>query len=167
MPTGSDPQSIRALVSRAQLALELNQKELGELLGASQRTAQRWAAGKASLGTDQIKQLAVAVHPHDPELATRLASAALETLESLGLVRSAVHDTVPAGPPPLPPELVPYLIESVVCAAAEALAASPAVARGALAAALERAKATRLSVDDMLAGLGPPKRAKASGAGRV
>jgi hypothetical protein len=154
MPTGSSPQSVRALVSRAQLALSLNQKELGELLGASQRTAQRWAAGQASLDNAQIRQLAIAVHPHDPELAASLASAALETLESLGLGRPAGHDTVPAGPP-LPSDLVPYLVDSVVCAAAEALALSPSVARGALAAALERAKATRLGVDDMLAVLGP------------
>ena len=166
MPIGSDTRSIIPLVSRAQLALGLNQKELGELLGASLRTAQRWAAGQASLDSEQIKQLAVAVHPRDPELATGLAAAALETLESLGLGRPGAHDTLPAGPP-VPADLTPYLVDSVVCAAAEALAVSPSVARGALAAALERAKATRLTIDDMLAVLSPPKRAKASASGRV
>jgi hypothetical protein len=55
---------------------------------------------------------------------------------------------------------MPLLVESVVSAAAEALDVSPRVARPAVLAAVERAKAAALSVDDLLAALRPPAPGK-------
>ena len=125
-----------------------------ELVGSSLRTVQRWSAGHGAPYSGDIAKLAAAVHPRDPELARRLAAAAGQTLESLGIV-------VPPPPPPVQvaPErspLMPLLVEAVVAAAAEALDVSPRVARPAVLAAIERAKAAELSLDDRLSVLRPP-----------
>jgi hypothetical protein len=141
-------------VVKAQLALHLNQKQLGDLMGSSQRTVQRWCAGHGSPYPPQVTRLAAAVHPRDPDVARRLAAAIGQTLESLGVVAPPTPAPVAAPPPPSP--FTPLLVEAVVSAAAEALDVSPRLARPAVLAAVERAKAAGLSVDDLLAGLRPP-----------
>jgi hypothetical protein len=147
-------------VVKAQLTLLLNQKELGELMDSSQRTVQRWYAGRGWPSPGQLTKLAVAVHPRDPDIARRLAAAMGQTLESLGLVARAAPPPVQAPAEPSP--LMPLLVESVVAAAAEALDVSPRVARPAVLAAVERAKAAALTLDDLLAVLRPPgKRGRA------
>jgi hypothetical protein len=156
MPYQADPKTISQLVTRAQLTLELTQRTLGELLGSSMRTAQRWAVGQATPEPDQLKQLAIAVHPHDADLATELGATIGETLESLGLVIARAPEPIAAPPPPPSPELAQLLVEAVVCAAAEALDASPRVVRAALVAGLERAQSARLTVEAMLDALRPP-----------
>lgn len=150
------PPDLMPAVVKAQLTLLLNQKELGELMGSSQRTVQRWYAGRGWPSPDQLTKLVVAVHPRDPDIARRLAATMGHTLESLGVVAPPVQ--APAEPSPL----MPLLVESVVSAAAEALDVSPRVARPAVLAAVERAKAAALTLDDLLAVLRPPaKRGRA------
>jgi|SRR5579872_2795260 len=157
MPYQAAPKTISPLVTRAQLTLELTQRTLGELLGSSMRTAQRWAAGQATPAPNQLKQLAIAVHPRDAELAASIGATIGETLESLGLVIARAPELPPAAPaPPTPsPELTLLLVEAVVCAAAEALDASPRVVRAALLAGLERAQNAHLTVEAMLDALRP------------
>jgi len=152
-------------VYEAQRVLSLNQKELADLVGSSQRTVQRWVVRRGGLYPDHVTKLAVAVHPRDPALARRLAATIGQTLESMGLVvPPAPAPVVPAAPPPVaspePSPSLPLLVESVVSAAAEALDVSPRLARPAVLAAVERAKAAALSVDDLLAVLRPPAPAK-------
>jgi hypothetical protein len=151
-------------VYEAQRVLHLNQQQLADLVGSSKRTVQRWVAHRGGLYAHHVTRLAVAVHPRDPELARRLAAILGQTLESLGLVvppapapvaPPAVAVPAPAKPPE-PSPLLPLLVESVVSAAAEALDVSPRVARPAVLAAVERAKAAALTVDDLLAALRPP-----------
>jgi len=141
-------------VVRAQLALHLNQKKLGDLMLSSQRTVQRWYAGRGWPSPSQVTRLVVAVHPREPDTARRLATAIGETLESLGVVAPPAPAPVETSPEPSP--LLPFLVESVIAAAAEALDVSPRVARPAVLAAFERAKAVTLTVDDLVAVLGPP-----------
>ena len=127
-------------------------------MGSSQRTVQRWSAGRGWPSRDQLLKLMVAVYPEEPETARRLAAAIGQTLESLGVV--APPAPPPAPPPPEPSPLMPLLVESVVSAAAEALDVSPRLARPAVLAAVERAKAAALTVDNLLAVLRPPVAAK-------
>ena len=141
----------------AQLTLLLDQKKLAHLVGSSERTVQRWYAGRGSPYPDHVTRLAVAVYPHGPDIARRLAVCIGQTLESLGLVAPPAP---PPPPAPAPPPVTPWLVESVVAAAAEALDVSPRVARPAVLAAVERAKAASLSLDDLLAALSPPAPAK-------
>jgi transcriptional regulator with XRE-family HTH domain len=128
-------------IQEAQRALLLSQQDLASITGASLRTVQRWYAGQASPSPNEIARLAAAVYPTDPDLARRLAMGVGRSLESLGVA--------------VAPRLSPLLVDSVVSAAAEALDISPRVARPAVLAAAERAKAAGLSIDDLLAVLRP------------
>ena len=98
--------------------------------------------------------LARAVHPHDPGLAARLVATRGATLEDAGIV----SPPAPAAPPPPAPP--PYLVDVVVCAAAEALDASPRVVRPALLAALKSARAVGLDMDAMEKALSTPANAR-------
>jgi hypothetical protein len=122
------------------------------------RTVQRWYAGRASPYPWELQRLVTAVHPRDPALAGRLAEAIGQTLEGMGIGATAAP--APAAPPPPLPPATPLLVEAVVAAAAEALDVSPRVARPAVLAAVARAKAAALSIDDLLAVLGPPAPAE-------
>ncbi len=145
---------ITSHVTRAQFALGMTQKDLGEFLGSSLRTAQRWAVGRSHPSVEQLKRLAIAVYPRDASLAAEIAAAASETTESLGLTASAA-----------PSELVTLRVQAVILAAAEALDISPRLARKALRAAFERAHDANLAVGDvrevLLAEASRSKRQKA------
>jgi DNA-binding XRE family transcriptional regulator len=141
---------ISHLLFRARHATGMSQQKLGEALGASKRTVARWETGQATLYPPEVSKLARMVYGQDPALAAELASAASESLESLGLVASSVA-------PPLPSHLV---VDAVVCAAAEALEAAPNTVRAALHAAFKRARDLRLSVDDVEKGLAPAAAGK-------
>ncbi len=142
------------LVTQSMVALGLTQERLGAMVTASRRTVSRWASGRSHPTPDTLARLAVAVYPTDSGLAARLAAESGQTLESLGLVAPSPPAT-PAPPPrALPPTAL--VVESVVCAVAEAMQVAPSVARQALRAALARAQALGLSVEEMSEALSPP-----------
>jgi hypothetical protein len=148
----------RALVARAQAALGMTHREFGETLGASERTALRWAAGRSSVGVPSLRALARLVYPRDPALAAELAEATSATLESLGIVA-----------PPAPPAVdASVLADAVVCAAADALSMPPGAVRRGLLAAFGRARELGLGVGDVERALEARLRASAtpSGAGK-
>lgn len=129
------------LTLEARRLLGLTQETLGDFLGSSRRTVQRWDRGDALPMKAQLAKLAAEVYPLDAELAAKLAKEAATTLEEMGVVTP-----VPPPPPPAPP---PYLTETVVCAAAEALNVPPPAVRPALLAAFRRAREVGLKVEDV------------------
>jgi hypothetical protein len=174
-----------ALFSRAQLAMGLTQEQLGAKLRVSRRTAQRYAASGAP--SDALKPLAALVYPHDRDLAAAIAAAAGTTLEELGIfpppppppAKPAPIAAPPeprAPPPPPPPPLPPDgVVDAVVCAAAEAMDATPHQVRPGLLAAVQRARAIGVSLEQIervlreaLAPPAPPeprRQRKAAGGG--
>ncbi len=149
---------ISKAVWEARRLLQVNQRELGELLGLSSRTIQRWDKS-GSFQPYHLPEMARAVHPKDPALAARIAALVGRTLEDLGL---APGPALPAPPPPHPashplsPEMKAHLVDAVVCAAADALSLPPASARPALVAAFRKAADVKLTMADVLAVLAPP-----------
>jgi hypothetical protein len=87
------------------------------------------------------------LYAKDAALATQIADVIRETPASLGIVEPALPS--PVGPPPRPRPPTELIVESIVCAAAEALAVPPATVRPALRAAFQRAKAMELTVDEV------------------
>jgi transcriptional regulator with XRE-family HTH domain len=147
-----------AHVAAAQRTLGLTQEELGKMLGASRRTISRMVTGRSPLSIAHLHTLARAVHSKDPMLAAKLAAEGAETLEGLGIVRPA-PPPAPLAPPAAPGRPFPatrLVVDSVVCAAAETMQAPPAAVREALRAAIARARALGLSLEDMDEGLAPP-----------
>jgi transcriptional regulator with XRE-family HTH domain len=142
---------IRLTLQARQLLL-LGQRGLGEALGLSRRTIQRWDHGQSSPYAGHLAKLAALVHPRDASLAEEIAQAAGTTLEKLGLAAPAPAGAAgpsPVGQPP-PPS---YLTDTVVCAAAEALDAPPPAVRPVLLAAFRRARVVGLRVEDVEAAL--------------
>jgi transcriptional regulator with XRE-family HTH domain len=131
----------------------MTQKEFGEALNASHRTASRWEAGQSNPYTPELRKLAAMVYSRDAELADELAAVVGETLESLGIVAPPA----PAPPAPPPPSPLPsrLLVDAVVCAAADALEVAPITLRVALLAAFRRARELRLSVEEVETALAP------------
>src|SRR5258708_1603107 len=82
----------QTLLTRAQLALGMSQRRLGDLIGVSRRTIIRWTGSSAHLTPTQRKALVVALHPVDAGLALEIAKAAGETLEGLGVVTKPTVD---------------------------------------------------------------------------
>jgi hypothetical protein len=132
------------LVTRAQLALGMSHREFGKALGASERTALRWAAGQSSVSVFRLRDLARLVHATDAALAAEIAATTSDTLESLGIVTAAPPVAAPA---PRPDPLV--LTEVVVCAAADELAVTPSAVRGVLLTAFRRARELGLRVEEV------------------
>jgi len=147
------PVDLGPLIVRARSTLGMTQEEFGYALGASHRSAQRWDAGDAEPGAHHLQTLVRLLYPKDAALATQIADVIRETPESLGIVQPA--PPAPVGPPPKARPPADLIVESVVCAAAEALALSPASVRPALRAAFERAKAMEMTVDEVDAVLSP------------
>ncbi len=140
--------STRPLVVKAQLGLGMTHRKFGEALGASERTSLRWTSGASFVPLPSLVMLARLVYPVDAPLAAEIAAAASETLESLGIV-------TPPTPPPAPnAKLALHLVgDLVVCAAAEAIAVAPSIARTALVAAFVRAEAMGLTVGEVVSAL--------------
>jgi hypothetical protein len=152
MPVTPGPHpTVGALFIRAQLALGLSQRALGESLGVSLRTVSRWTREGPNLREDQFHDLARRVFPRDAELAAQLARAGHESLESLGIV----------APSPRSLAAVPLraLVDAVVCSAAEALGSSPGPMRSALLAALQRARQLGLDAATLERELAAPANA--------
>jgi hypothetical protein len=127
--------SAAALFELSREALQTSQQGLGEMLGVSRRTAQRYARG--GVPGYYMADLATLVAPHDRVLAEELASRAGTTLVALGAI------------PAVTAPLVPHdgLVDAIVCAAAEAMDASPRAVRAGLAAAFARARGLGLPLD--------------------
>jgi DNA-binding XRE family transcriptional regulator len=144
------------LLTSAQIALGLSQEELGKRLGVSRRTMVRWAAGHNGPSIAQWVAIVRYVHPVDPALAARIAEEMGESLESFGLARTSPSRAGSAATPepaPRAPLSVGVLVDSIVCAAAEAVATTPQAIRPALLAAFERAALAALTVDEVRAAL--------------
>jgi DNA-binding XRE family transcriptional regulator len=140
------------LLELARSALGKTQETLGDLLGVSRRTIQRWQGGNGTPTIQQWALLARHAHAVDPELASRIAAEMGETLVSLRIVEPPPLPEPaprPAGPPPRPAAPLSDLVDSIVCAAAEAIAATPQSIRPALLAAFARAASVSLSVDEV------------------
>jgi DNA-binding XRE family transcriptional regulator len=148
--------------------LMLSQGELGEKLGASRRTGQRWETKRSYPGPDHLHRLAALVHPHNPGLAADLAAAGGSTLERLGIVKPpppppAPPPPAPPPPPPSPPPPDPiHLVDTVVCAAADAMQLIPDAVRPAVRAAFRRARLAGLSVEVVDAALHPDEKGAAA-----
>jgi hypothetical protein len=167
-----------ALLIDARNRLGVSQGGLGELLGSSRRSGQRWEGGGSSPTPKQLHALAAMVHPKDAELAAQIAVAGGSTLEKLGIVPpspppprplplprlppavsapSPPAPPPPAPPPPAPPPPLPPpedVVDSVVCAAAEAIDVMPRTIRPALLAAFRRARRLGLDVATVEKALG-------------
>jgi hypothetical protein len=133
------PHDPHAWFELARQALGTTQQKLGEQLGVSRRTAQRW--GAHGMPSYHLPDLARLVHPRDPGLAREIAAAAGMTLEVAGLAQP------PPAPPPPPPPPPDGIVDAVVCAAAEAMEMMPKEVRPGLLAAFGRAKEIGLTVD--------------------
>jgi hypothetical protein len=136
------------LFEKSRQALGTTQAKLGESLGLSRRTAQRWASRGGLLLEGRMLDLIRRVYPRDPELAAVLASTLGSTLEGLGIVSPPPPPLPPpeAAPPP-PPPLPTGVVDAVVCAAAEAMELTPRAVRRGLHAAFARAQEIGLTLD--------------------
>lgn len=145
------------LVIQARIALGLSQRKLGEMLGISERTVQRWEDGGAIVLPHTIATLTTEVLPKDPDLAARIAAHAGTSLAQLGVEKAPEPAPPPPAPPPppaLPPLPTETLVDSIVCVAADAIGVLPRAIRPALAAAFRRAREVRLEVGEVADSLG-------------
>jgi hypothetical protein len=132
------------LVIKAQFALGLSQRTLGEMLGISRRTVIRWGTGSVP-SVSQVIAIAKAVYPIDPALASDLAVAAGTRLAELGLGIPVVTE------PRVP--VKELAVDSIVCAAASAGATTPQSAKAAVLAALKRAALLGVTLEELMAAL--------------
>jgi DNA-binding XRE family transcriptional regulator len=128
-----------ALIVKARMALGLTQAEFGKLVSVAARTIMRWEAGGVYATPEDWATLATSVFPKDETLAAALAAAGGTTLAALGLVASG----------PAREARKAHLVDSIVCAAAEAMAAPPQAVRPSVLAAFDRAAALGLAIEDV------------------
>jgi len=132
--------------------LNLDQKELAQLLGTSLRTVQRIYATAAWIDRQQYVTLARAVYAKNPKLAAELAARAQTTPQELGIAPPPPSRKAPEpAPAPSPPS--PRAADSVLCAAADVMNLPPRSVRPALTAAFVRARELGLSVETVAAAL--------------
>jgi hypothetical protein len=140
------------LLAKAQIAMGLSQEKLGhDVFGCSRRTMSRWVQGQAGPSLSQWVDLVRHVYPHSRAVAAEIAAEMGETLVSL---RLETADAM-VSPPPRPAPSLPDLVDSVVCAAAEAVAMSPQAIRPALVAGFDRVASLALSVEEVRGVLRP------------
>jgi len=153
-----------SLFERCRQALGTTQAGLGESIGISRRTAQRWAKHGGMLLEGDMMNLARRVYACNAELAAVLASALGSTLEGLGIVSPPPPPLPPPAPPAPPPPLPTGVVDAVVCAAAEAMELTPRAVRRGLHAAFARAQEIGLTLDTVVqvlaASLPPAERSK-------
>ncbi len=146
----------RALLARVQALLSMNQIELARALGVSRRTITRWVSGDTHPIVEYWVEMARLALPAHRALAVEIADALGSDLVKLGLEAPPPPAPAPPAPPPAPAEpafSLPDRVDSVVCAAAEAMAVAPQAVRPALLAALERMKALELDPAQVREGL--------------
>jgi transcriptional regulator with XRE-family HTH domain len=135
MPTNSG-----ALLVHCQLALGLSQEELGDLLGMTRRTIQRWQARGFEPTADQAQTLAHALQPVRPGLAEQV----LELARKAALLAGVTPPARPA---------TADVIDAILRAAADAAGTSPDAIRPAITAALLKAEEAGGDVSAIVAGL--------------
>ncbi|HEY8091716.1 MAG TPA: helix-turn-helix domain-containing protein [Polyangiaceae bacterium] len=145
-------------LTRVGRVLRLSQGELARELGISRRTVNRWVSRGIVLAHFQAQDLARLVHPADPGLAAEIAAAVGSSLPAMGIPAPSPAAKV-AAPPPHPGERPAHLVDVVVCAAAEALDASPRAVRPALLAAFRRAREAGFTIEDVEKALSATPRA--------
>lgn len=163
MPLVRPDQNFPVQMGRALRVLGMSHQEMGELLTASRKTVGRWVGGRAEPGQHQLAKLVQVLYPKDPVLATELAGQMGVTIADHGpkAAPSAPGPAAVAPSPPRPFPPIPLLAESVVCAAIEVLRVEPQVARDVLRAAIGRARAMGLTLEELDDALTP----KGAGAG--
>jgi hypothetical protein len=150
------------LLARTTQTLRLNQEQLGQLLGVSRRTVIRWGSQGRGPTYEQWVTLARCAYPKDASLARTIATEIGQTLVTLGIEAPPLPEPPPPPPPGPPPRPVPPvrdLVDSIVCAAAEAMATTPQAVRPALVAAFGRTASVGLTLDEVRAALEPAARA--------
>jgi DNA-binding XRE family transcriptional regulator len=146
------------LLVRASSALGMTQEAFGNLLGVSRRTMIRWQQGDNGPPFQDWCKLVRHVYARSPSLAAEIAAELGETLVTLGVEAPPAPVTPPAPTPEAPARPVPPLgdlVDSIVCAAAEAIATTPQAVRPALLAAFERTASLGLALDDVRGALRP------------
>jgi len=143
------PSHIAFLLTQARRVLMQNQRQLGEMVGVSLRTVQRWETKVGYPSAGNIQAVADAVRPHDPALASEMDTFAPRPVPPPPVDSPSAEKS--KAPPP-----APVLVDSVVCAAAEATALAPQAIRPAVLAAFVRARDAGLTPDEVIAVLSPP-----------
>jgi hypothetical protein len=153
---------IQLILLDAQRALGMSQRQFGYAVGASHRTAVRWAAKQSTPHEVHLRELAGLLYPTDPVLAAEVADYIDETLVSLGLEAPPPPPPPPPLPPPAPtppkpPEPPPVrpedLVDILVLAAVKTTGAAPGPMRELLHTVFKRAKDVGLTVESAEAGL--------------
>jgi transcriptional regulator with XRE-family HTH domain len=135
-----DPKAVGELLVKAQNALGVSQGQLGDMLGLSRQTVWRYQTGQSNPLASSLQDLARRIRAIDAGLASRLAGA------GNGARKASFRRATTTSPGTGPPE-TRLLVDAIVCAAAEALDASPRTVRRALLAAFARARDTGLALD--------------------
>jgi hypothetical protein len=153
--------SVQLIMIDAQRALGMTQREFGYAVGASHRTAVRWAARQSTPSEGNLRKVAGLLHLKHPALAAEVADYIDETLVSLGLEAPPPPPPaplpLPAPSPPKPPEPPPVrpedLVDILVLAAVQTTGAAPGPMRALLHTVFKRAKDVGLTVESAEAGL--------------
>jgi hypothetical protein len=77
------------LIVHCQIALDLTQRELGDLLGKNRRTIQRWQSRGCHLLPAEAKTLAAALRPVRPDLADQALALGQKSAIALGMTPPA------------------------------------------------------------------------------
>jgi DNA-binding XRE family transcriptional regulator len=168
----------------ARCLFNMTQRQFGEAIGASHRSAVRWDAEQSVPSKHHWIKLAGLLAPLDLALAAEAAAHADQTLEALGLTPppppppptppppppppTPPPPTPPPPPPPPPPAPPPppppppppavrpeHLVDAVVCAVADFLDTSPRTLRPLLYTAFKKARQVGLSVEEAEKALAP------------
>jgi hypothetical protein len=143
-----DPSNHVLILHTAAHALHTTLTSVARGIGISRRTMTRWMGNRQCMSPVRLHDLARLVHPADPAVAAQIAAVGGTTLVALGLEAPAA--AVPAVDPRR------HLVDAIVCAAAEALDASPRAVRPALVAAIRRTRETGLTLADVESLLAEP-----------
>jgi hypothetical protein len=148
------PNNFQALIAIARSSLHMTQEEFGAAMLSSTRTVARWEKGQSTLvGTDLIRAARL-VHRGDRELADHMARQAGTDLVRLGLEQPSPKPEAH----PVHPAL--HVADLMLCSAARAIGSTPEEVRPALQAAIRRALALGVTLDEVDQALqAPPEEA--------
>ena len=149
----------RELCVEYRTLLQMTQVQFGALFNVSARTIMRIEKNQSGFIADNLHTLARLVYPRDAQRAATLARLGGSSLLELGIVAPPKPKPTPApspspivaAPPALPPLPARHLADSVLCAAADAVSATPESLRPALLAALIRMDEVSLTASELRA----------------